>query len=481
MVRWRPGGATPGRAQPTEPDLQNIRYLEDVLVNHDRQWEEFFSSSGVTPLTVTYEELAEDYAATIVRVHAYLDVDDLRREDVPASNLTRQADDWSTDWVARYVDPRDSLQRFTPDLAWSPETQTYVNRDGRTRAVGRVAQGQLTGDGASVPAHLQRWMANAQLASVPEDEILATLQRHDIDEQAAKEELVRMRRHPYYLGAHPIAQRMLKMESMLGVTRRLSELDGRRDVVERRPHVGRDEFLDRFYARNRPLILDDVSALMPARNWTPWSLQERCGDATVEIMSGRDADPDYEVFAGRHRTKVRMAEYIAHIEDSPESNDKYLVANNNFFQSDAGRPLLDDLRPLPPFLAPDDRGGSTFLWLGPKGTVTPFHHDVANIFFFQLFGTKQFVIGSPEEAPFLYNRQGVYADVDPEAPDLAAHPRFANAVTATVTLEAGQSLFLPVGWWHHVRALDVSLSVSTTAFEAPNRFDYYSPRRDPGN
>ncbi|MCA9637063.1 MAG: cupin-like domain-containing protein, partial [Myxococcales bacterium] len=37
------------------------------------------------------------------------------------------------------------------------------------------------------------------------------------------------------------------------------------------------------------------------------------------------------------------------------------------------------------------------------------------------------------------------------------------------------ALFLPVGWWHHVRALDLSISVALNAFARPNTFDWYKP------
>jgi hypothetical protein len=45
--------------------------------------------------------------------------------------------------------------------------------------------------------------------------------------------------------------------------------------------------------------------------------------------------------------------------------------------------------------------------------------------------------------------------VDFHAPDFAAHPRFADALSAAqvAVLEPGDALFIPSMWWHHVEGL----------------------------
>jgi ribosomal protein L16 Arg81 hydroxylase len=43
---------------------------------------------------------------------------------------------------------------------------------------------------------------------------------------------------------------------------------------------------------------------------------------------------------------------------------------------------------------------------------------------------------------------------------------------ADVILEPGETLFMPVGWWHHARALDVSITVTFTSFIYPNHFNW---------
>ena len=51
-------------------------------------------------------------------------------------------------------------------------------------------------------------------------------------------------------------------------------------------------------------------------------------------------------------------------------------------------------------------------------------------------------------------------------------------VDALIDLELapGEVLFVPVGWWHHVRALDWSITLSLTNFVFPNRYKWAIPQ-----
>jgi LPS sulfotransferase NodH len=469
-----PAGERPRSEAAAEPRFQQIRYLEDALANHEAQWEAFFAENDVKPLTIAYEDLVSSFAETIASVHEHLGVLSPDVSGTKEPRLRRQADEVSEHWLELYLRVRDSLEPLTPELAWSPETKTYETRGGRARSLGSPAPPP-----AALSDSARQWIATSVMVEVADEKIVETLAARGFGAEAVRAELGELRRHPYYLGAFPLTQRLLKTDSLLEMTRRLSELTGRRKAPVTTARIGRDEFLERFYAANRPVIVDGVVTDMQASAWTPEYLRERCGGAEIEIMSDRDADPDYEIYSGRHRSKIRMDEYIDHVCHPEGSNDRYLVANNFFFQTEGGHALLAELRPLPDFLSPDEKGDATYLWLGPKGTVTPLHHDVINIFYFQLHGRKQFILAAPEEIPYVYNRQGVYSDVDPESPDTEAFPHYQRVHTTTVTLEAGQALFVPVGWWHHVRSLDVSVSVSTTSFSFDNRYGFFTPKRHP--
>jgi ribosomal protein L16 Arg81 hydroxylase len=47
-----------------------------------------------------------------------------------------------------------------------------------------------------------------------------------------------------------------------------------------------------------------------------------------------------------------------------------------------------------------------------------------------------------------------------------------RAPAVDIIPEPGEVLFMPVGWWHHVRALEVSMTLAFTNFVFPNHFNW---------
>lgn len=233
------------------------------------------------------------------------------------------------------------------------------------------------------------------------------------------------------------------------------------------------EFFRRYYLRHRPvLIRGAIAGSVAVRTWTPRRLAERFGEQRIEITAGREGDPDYETNFRTTATSVSLREFVDRLVAEPEGNDFYLVARNDFFRNPAFRPLRRELgAPADIVDAETTLSGAVKLWIGPAGTLTPLHFDQHSILFGQVFGRKRFWLIPPFDAPRLYLRRRFYSAVDMEAPDLIRYPRFAGARVTEVVVEPGDLLFLPAGWFHGVRSLDVSISATFSCFRLPGGND----------
>jgi len=98
-------------------------------------------------------------------------------------------------------------------------------------------------------------------------------------------------------------------------------------------------------------------------------------------------------------------------------------------------------------------GQSSSFWFGPAGTLTPLHHDTLMLLHTQIVGRKRWRFVSPLQTPKVYNFDGVFSPVDVEQPDLGRYPAFADVKMLEVVVEPGETVFLPLGWWHQVTSL----------------------------
>ena len=102
-------------------------------------------------------------------------------------------------------------------------------------------------------------------------------------------------------------------------------------------------------------------------------------------------------------------------------------------------------------------------WVGPGQTVTPTHRDPQPNLLVQLLGKKNVLLWAPSAGaamrPAAFPQHNT-STLDPEAAPESLPADFAAQVRHTCTLGEGDLLFIPKGWWHHVRAVDVSVSVN---------------------
>jgi LPS sulfotransferase NodH len=457
---WHIDAAARDRQQTgAEPafDPAAIARLEQVLVENDAKWQAYFDDNRIDPLVIHYEDLAADYRGTIVAVLRWLGIPGAEAVQLPPTRLKRQSDARNEEWLARYTAFRHAGGAGKP-----------AKDDAAAPVLDRPDQ-----SGTAIPDEWKQWVMQSKLLGNSDETIVGVLTSNGYAREAAAAQARTAASDPVLLAGACVRQRLRKAVSLLNIQGQLAALDARAHVIDRRSNLSRDEFRDLYYAANRPVIMQGLLTGWPAmRRWTPDYLKRIGGGELVEVMTRRDADPGHETHPAGHRQQMRFADYIDMVYSGRVTNDYYMVANNAFLQGQPGRRLLDDLAPLPAYLDARTAEGHRFLWFGPAGTVTRLHHDTSNILMAQLLGRKRFRLLPPSQWQYLYNSTGVFSDVDCEQPDLDRYPLFRHATVTELVLEPGEVLFMPVGWWHQVRALEVSMTVSFTNFLFPNHYEW---------
>jgi hypothetical protein len=239
-------------------------------------------------------------------------------------------------------------------------------------------------------------------------------------------------------------------------------------------HLFRKDFTARHLTENEPVLVSDGLFGWPATlSWSPQLLAtilaHRRVDVSVSTTGVFRYKPDGDALDSTNQFTIRdipFKDAVDSILDESPWNPKYYVSQQDL------RSKLPEL--LPDLRFPENCEPTTIsLWFGSSGTVTPLHFDRSNNLFAQIYGSKRFVIFSPEETPYLYqfpqgSRLAHLSYVNLEDPDWHRHELLQRAQRTTFTIQPGELLFLPAFWWHHVRANTISISVNQWSPRSPD-------------
>ena len=325
----------------------------------------------------------------------------------------------------------------------------------------------------------RKWLASNLMKGSPPSTLQSVLRERGFTHADVAAELALAGDHPYVEAGKEIFHTLAKRNWLLRTCDQLAALDSRYCTeIQALQAPAFDVFVREYYSKQLPVLLRGGVDHWPAlQRWTPDYLQEHFGAAQIEVQFGREADDQYERNAGKHKKRMTMREFVALVRGGGDSNDYYMTANNTRTSLPGLEPLFQDVSDFASgYRDAASVHSANFLWFGPRGTFTPLHHDLTNNMLIQIFGRKRVTLIPAAQTQWLYNDSGVfsaaaYPDFDPER-----HPLMKHATPMRVMLHPGEALFIPIGWWHCVESLDVSISLSFTNFNAPNQFSVDFPR-----
>jgi len=229
-----------------------------------------------------------------------------------------------------------------------------------------------------------------------------------------------------------------------------------------------------------PLKIVGAAADWPAARWTFPALRAQAGDRRITALTGLPRHGG--ALPGGQRSYERrmpLADFIdlAHRAGEPPCYLGYTRPADVLAGLEHGLafgPLAAALAPAaagrpsprrrsgPRPGAAGDGGTDTRLWIGSAGTCSGLHSDLKDNVFVQLAGTKRVLLVPFAQSrlvyPFVDNL--VNSRVDPENWDAGQFPAYGRATVYRTVVRPGDALFIPRGWWHHLRSQEPSISAN---------------------
>lgn len=232
------------------------------------------------------------------------------------------------------------------------------------------------------------------------------------------------------------------------------------DIVD---DISKEEFYEKYLKPRRPVVIKNMAKKWPAyQKWTMEYMKEVVGDVEVPLYDSSKADPSAPINSSA--AKMKFGDYIDLIQREPTDLRIFLFDPIKFAPN-----LLED------YISPKELMGGFLdkypnMFFGGKGSETFLHFDIdmAHIFHTHFNGRKHILLFDYKWRERLYQiPYATYAleDYDIENPDLTKFPALDGVEGIECYLEHGDTLFMPTGWWHWMKYLDGSFSISLRAWD----------------
>lgn len=241
------------------------------------------------------------------------------------------------------------------------------------------------------------------------------------------------------------------------------------------------EFYREWIGPNKPCIIRNAFSHWPALSkWSPTYLREAVGSKiiSVAVTPNGYADAVYgDRFVMPEERHMTFSSLLDVIEGKVEKDGVFYVQKQCSNLTAELPELTGDVETHITWMSealgklPD----AVNFWMGEANAVTSMHKDHYENLYCVISGEKHFILLPPTDRPFIpyeLYQPAVYKlredgnfevvdekdsdkvpwiPLDPMNPDLERYPQYEHARPLHCTVRAGEMLYLPSLWFHHVR------------------------------
>ncbi|WP_026775473.1 cupin-like domain-containing protein [Polaribacter sp. Hel_I_88] len=230
--------------------------------------------------------------------------------------------------------------------------------------------------------------------------------------------------------------------------------------IDRVETITKQDFIKNYFKPQKPVVIERFIEDWPAfSKWNLTYIKEVAGDKTVPLYDDRPVDFK-DGFNEPHGT-MKMADYVDLLKREPTKFRIFLwnvlkevpVLQKDFKYPDFGLRLMK---------------GLPMLFFGGTDSYTFMHYDIdlANIFHFHFEGKKEIILFDQQQNKHLYKVPHALItreDIDFSNPDFEKWPALKKAKGYKTSLEHGQVLYMPEGYWHYMKYNTPGFSMSLRA------------------
>lgn len=231
--------------------------------------------------------------------------------------------------------------------------------------------------------------------------------------------------------------------------------------IDRVDEISAKDFINKYVKTNKPVVIKNLSHDWPA--YQKWSLDyfaKEAGEVEVPLYNSEPAKG--KEYSRKPATKMKMKDYVEILKSGPTDLRIFFF---NILQKCPQ--LLKDF--TYPAIGLKFFKKLPVLFFGGEGSRVLLHYDIdlANNVHFNFHGKKDIILFPFDQRKYLYHVPYSIVsmeEIEFDRPDYKKYPALQYAEGYRVILQPGETLFIPSAYWHYMRYLTPSISMTLRAF-----------------